>query len=206
MNVIDEILRLFETRGDEAYFGEPVSQTEHALQAAHQAEQEGAPAPLVVAALLHDVGHLVHNLSEDIADRGVDARHESAGEAWLALHFPPEVTEPVKLHVAAKRYLCKVDSDYLAQLSPASVQSLALQGGPFSDAEVRAFEQNRYFREAVRLRRWDDSAKIPGLAVPSLDHYRPALEESLQTKPAGERDGKFPLRPQEEGGRRRPCG
>ena len=129
MNVIDEILWLFETRGDEAYFGEPVSQKDHALQAAHRAEQEGAPASLVAAALLHDVGHLVHDLPEDIADRGLDGCHESAGEAWLARHFPPEVTEPVRLHVAAKRYLCKTDSQYLAQLSPASVQSLALQGG-----------------------------------------------------------------------------
>jgi len=180
MNVIDEILRLFETRGDEAYFGEPVSQKEHALQAAHQAEQEGATAALVVAALLHDIGHLIHNLPEDIADRGVDARHEAAGEAWLTQHFPAEVTEAVKLHVAAKRYLCKVDSEYLPQLSPASVQSLSLQGGPFSDAEVREFEQNQYFRQAVRLRRWDDRAKIPGLAVPGLEHYRPALEESLR--------------------------
>ena len=183
MNVINEIMKLFETRGDEAYFGEPVSQTEHALEAAHQAEQEGAPAPLVGAALLHDIGHLVHNLSEDIADRGVDGRHEDAGEAWLAQYFPPEVTEPVKLHVAAKRYLCTVDPEYFAQLSPASVQSLALQGGPFSDTEVREFEQNRYFREAVRLRRWDDGAKIPGLEVPGLEHYRPALQESLHTKP-----------------------
>ena len=184
MNVIDEILRLFETRGDEAYFGEPVSQKEHALQAAHQAEHEHAPASLVVAALLHDVGHLVHNLPENIADHGVDGRHESAGQAWLAQHFPPEVTEPVKLHVAAKRYLCKVDCEYFAQLSPASVQSLALQGGPFSDAEVREFEQHRYFREAVRLRRWDDRAKIPLLAVPGLEHYRSVLEESLQFRSA----------------------
>lgn len=185
MKVIDEILRLFETRGDEAYFGEPVSQKEHALQAAHQAEQEGAPAALVVAALLHDVGHLVHDLPEDIADRGLDGRHESAGEAWLTQHFPAEVTEPVKLHVAAKRYLCTVDSEYLAQLSPASVQSLALQGGPFSEAEVCEFEQHQYFREAVRLRRWDDHAKIPGLDVPGLEHYRPTLEDSLQTKSGG---------------------
>ena len=180
MNVIDEILRLFETRGYEAYFGEPVSQKEHALQAAYQAEQEGASTTLVVAALLHDVGHLVHQLPEDIADHGLDGRHESAGEAWLARHFPPEVTEPVKLHVAAKRYLCKTDSEYLAQLSPASVRSLALQGGPFSDTEVREFEQHRYFGEAVRLRRWDDCAKIPGLNVPELDHYRTALERSLK--------------------------
>jgi len=176
MKVVDEIFQMFARRGDEAYFGEPVSQTEHALQAAHQAEQEGAPQALVVAALLHDIGHLLHGMGEDIADHGVDARHEAAGEAWLAGHFPPEVIEPVKLHVAAKRYLCRVDPAYFSQLSPASVQSLALQGGPFGDQEAREFEAHRYYREAVRLRRWDDAAKIPGLAVPGLEHYRPALE------------------------------
>ena len=176
MNVVDEIFQIFENRGDQAYFGEPVSQKEHALQSAHQAEQEGATQPLIVAALLHDVGHLVHGTREDIANQGVDARHEDAGEAWLARHFQPEVTEPVKLHVAAKRYLCRIDHAYLGQLSPASLQSLALQGGPFTEEEAREFERHRYYREAVRLRRWDDRAKTPGLAVPELEHYRPALE------------------------------
>jgi phosphonate degradation associated HDIG domain protein len=176
MGIIDEIFSLFENRGDEAYFGEPVSQTEHALQAAYQAESERAPDTLVVAALLHDIGHLVHGLSEDVADSGVDGRHEAVGEAWLSRHFGPEVAEPVRLHVAAKRYLCAMDAAYGEQLSPASVQSLALQGGPFSPAEVKAFEQNPLFREAVRLRRWDDAAKIPGLKVPGLEHYRARLE------------------------------
>jgi [1-hydroxy-2-(trimethylamino)ethyl]phosphonate dioxygenase len=176
MNVVDEIFQIFENRGDEAYFGEPVSQKEHALQSAQQAEEEGATQSLIVAALLHDIGHLLHGEGEDIADRGVDARHEDAGEAWLARHFPAEVTEPVKLHVAAKRYLCRIDRAYLDQLSPASLQSLALQGGPFTEEEAREFERHRYHGEAVRLRRWDDRAKIPGLAVPDLEHYRPALE------------------------------
>jgi phosphonate degradation associated HDIG domain protein len=176
MNVVDEIFRIFENRGDEAYFGEPVSQKEHALQAAHQAEQEGATQSLVVAALLHDIGHLIHGMEADIADRGVDARHEDAGEAWLARHFQPEVTEPVKLHVAAKRYLCRIDQAYLNQLSPASLQSLALQGGPLTEEEAREFERHQYYREAVRLRRWDDRAKTPDLTVPELEHYRPALE------------------------------
>ncbi|MGO9270900.1 MAG: phosphonate degradation HD-domain oxygenase [Terriglobia bacterium] len=176
MTIFDEIVELFATRGDAAYFGEPVSQKEHALQAAHLAAVEHAPEPLVVAALLHDVGHLVHGLPEDIADQGVDARHEAAGEAWLARHFGPEVTEPVRLHVDAKRYLCRADPDYLSGLSPASVESLALQGGPFSEAEARRFEEHRYFREAVRVRRWDDQAKIPGLDVPDLESYREAVE------------------------------
>jgi phosphonate degradation associated HDIG domain protein len=177
MTIVDEIFAMFASRGDEAYFGEPVSQTEHALQAAYQAEQEGAPDALVVAALVHDIGHLVHGHGEDVADRGVDAGHEAVGEAWLSRHFGPGVVEPVRLHVAAKRYLCAVDPEYQAQLSPASVQSLALQGGPFTGPMVREFEQHPYYREAVRLRRWDDLAKVPGLAVPGLEHYRGKLEQ-----------------------------
>jgi phosphonate degradation associated HDIG domain protein len=179
MGIVEEIVALFERRGAEAYFGEAVSQLEHALQAAHQAVRENASNALVVAALLHDVGHLLHDLPEDVADGGVDARHEEVGETWLARHFGPEVTEPVRLHVAAKRYLCATDPEYCARLSPASVQSLALQGGPFGEAEVREFERHPYFREAVRLRRWDDAAKVPGLEVPGLEAYRGRLEVAV---------------------------
>jgi predicted HD phosphohydrolase len=113
MSIADEIFKIFESRGDDSYFGEPVSQVEHALQAAFQAEREGADDSLIVAALLHDVGHLLHDLPENIADQGIDAHHEELSEAWLSHHFGPEITEPVKLHVAAKRYLCAVDPDYL---------------------------------------------------------------------------------------------
>jgi phosphonate degradation associated HDIG domain protein len=179
LEVVDEVFRLFERNGKNAYFGEPVSQEEHALQAAHLAEQAEASKAQVVVALLHDIGHLLHGLDERIAEQGVDGHHEAIGAAWLRKHFGPEVTEPAKLHVAAKRYLCAVESTYRDQLSPASVQSLHLQGGPFSAAEVQEFEANRYYREAVQLRKWDDEAKIPGFVVPDLEHYRPYLEATL---------------------------
>ncbi len=110
MSIVDEISELFARRGGEAYFGEPVSQLEHALQTASQAEQEGTPDTQIVAALLHDIGHLLHQLPEDIADRGVDGCHEQVGAMWLARYFPEAVTEPIRLHVAAKRYLCTVDA------------------------------------------------------------------------------------------------
>jgi [1-hydroxy-2-(trimethylamino)ethyl]phosphonate dioxygenase len=184
MRIVEEILDLFVKKGAAAYHGESVSQEEHALQAAELAEREGAPDALVVAALLHDVGHLLDGQDEDLAERGVDGRHEEAGCAWLSRHFGPEVTEPIRLHVAAKRYLCAVDPSYLAGLSPASRLSLKLQGGPMNPAELAAFEGNAHYRDAVRLRLWDDTAKVPGLKVPGPSHYRDRLEAA-----AGRRTG-----------------
>ncbi|MEX2113141.1 MAG: phosphonate degradation HD-domain oxygenase [Pirellulales bacterium] len=179
MSAVDDICHLFATKGHAAYIGEPVSQLEHALQSAYYAEQSGADDALVVAALLHDFGHLVHKLPEDCADHGIDDRHEALGQAWLKRYFGPDVTEPIRLHVAAKRYLCATDPEYLGQLSPASVQSLALQGGPFTPQEVADFEAHPHYRAAVELRRWDDLAKVPDMKVPSLDHYRPHMQRAL---------------------------
>ena len=176
MHPSDEIVRIFQLKGGDAYFGEPVSQLEHALQAAWYAESDRAPGWLVVAALLHDIGHLLHGMPEQIADQGIDARHEDLGHTWLAQYFGPEITAPVRMHVAAKRYLCATDPEYLALLSAASRQSLELQGGPFTAAAAREFEQKPFAGEAVRLRRWDDLAKTPGMRVPGLDHYRELIE------------------------------
>ncbi len=179
MNIIDRIFTLFREKGNGAYFGEAVTETEHALQCAHLAEQSGAPAALIAAALLHDVGHLLHGLPEDVAERGIDGRHEEGGAAWLERYFGPAVVDPVRLHVAAKRYLCAVEPNYHAGLSEASRRSLLLQGGPMSSDEVEGFEQELWFRSAVALRRWDDQAKVTGLVVPALEHYRPCLEAVL---------------------------
>jgi gamma-butyrobetaine dioxygenase len=176
--VVDEIARLFANRGRHAYLGEPVSLSEHMLQTAHLAELSDAPAPLVVAALLHDIGHLVHGMDEHSADHGVDTVHEDAGARWLASHFGPEVTEPVRLHVAAKRYLCATDTDYLAALSPASILSLQIQGGPFTSAEARRYAATPFALDAVSLRRWDDTGKLPDQTVPGFDHFRDVLEAS----------------------------
>ena len=166
-----EVCRLFEARGSAWYGGEAVSQLEHALQAAMFAERDAATAELIVAALLHDVGHLLHDLPENVAEQGVDDRHEMLARPWLAMRFSPAVFEPVEMHVAAKRYLCAVDADYMLQLSPASQQSLQLQGGPMSGDEVSEFERRRFFADAVRLRKWDDAAKVVGLKPPPLDHF-----------------------------------
>jgi phosphonate degradation associated HDIG domain protein len=179
MDCVEEILAIFERRGKAAYLGEAVSQEEHALETAHFAAQDGAPEELVVAALLHDIGHLIDG-REDAAERGIDARHEDAGGAWLARRFRPAITEPVRLHVAAKRYLCSVDPEYLHGLTPASVRSLELQGGVFTAEEAREFRRLPFWEDAVRLRHWDDRGKVPNLAVPSLELYREALRRQLQ--------------------------
>jgi gamma-butyrobetaine dioxygenase len=181
MSIVDEIMELFRRRGAAAYHGEAVSQTEHALQAAELAERAGAPDYLVVAALLHDVGHLLDGLDEkeDLAGHRVDGRHEEVARAWLGRYFAPELTEPIRLHVAAKRYLCAVDPAYQAGLSPASTLSLTLQGGPMNQDERTRFESDPAAHDAVRLRRWDDAAKMPGLEVPGLEHYRIKLEAAL---------------------------
>lgn len=179
MTTFEEILSLYAERGDASYFGEAITQTEHALQAAHLAESDGAPAELVVAALLHDIGHLLHTGGEDVADRGIDTRHERIGARWLTPRLGRDVSEPVRLHVAAKRYLCSVDPDYFGRLSPASIQSLELQGGRMSVGEARQFERQEHWQEAVRLRRWDEEAKVPGLVVPSIEHYRHHIEACL---------------------------
>lgn len=171
--ILAEMTRLFEQNGAGMYAGEPVTQLEHALQAAHFAEQAGEPDAVIAAALLHDIGHLIHKFDEDCAEQGIDDQHESAGADWLTTHtgFGLDVTEPIRLHVPAKRYLCAVDAGYLAKLSDASLLSLKLQGGPFSAAEVDTFCQNKYFEAAVRLRGYDEQAKQVDLPTPPIAHF-----------------------------------
>jgi phosphonate degradation associated HDIG domain protein len=178
--VIDEIFRVFREYGAQEYLGERVSMTEHMLQAAYAAEQVGAPAQLVAAALLHDYGHFIHELPADAADHGIDTQHEEAAHTFLSEHFGPEIAEPIRMHVAAKRYMCAVDPSYLAELSPASIHSLALQGGPYTDAEVAEFRRSPHAEAAVRLRRYDDIGKVAGMDTPDLEHYRPVLEAALR--------------------------
>jgi phosphonate degradation associated HDIG domain protein len=172
---VDRLIRLFEERGDRHY-GENVTERAHALQTAFFAQQSGEPAAIVAACLLHDYGHLLHNLGEDIADRGVDARHEELGARALADQFVPEVVEPIRLHVAAKRYLCWRQPSYHEGLSESSRLSLKLQGGPMSAAEGEAFEKHPHFEAALKLRRYDDMGKVPDLRTPSLEDFRPLLE------------------------------
>lgn len=180
---IEELAAIIDGKGHGRYGLADINQRQHALQAAWLAEQEGASSALITAALLHDIGHMVHDLGENPAEAGVDDRHEELGHDWLKRWFGPEVTEPVRLHVAAKRYLCAVDPTYFGRLSRDSVLSLSLQGGPMSAAEVAAFEALPGHAEAVRLRRWDEGAKVKGLETPGFRHFAPHVAACL--RPAG---------------------
>lgn len=177
--VLARVDRLFAERGGGEYHGEAVTQLEHALQAAHMAETDGRPAEWIAAALLHDVGHLLHGHGEDYLEHGINDQHEDLGARFLARAFGPAVTEPIRLHVPAKRYLCAARSGYFATLSPASVRSLELQGGPMSADEMKEFEAGPHFAAAAAVREYDDRAKVVGLATPPFAHFRKYLEACL---------------------------
>jgi gamma-butyrobetaine dioxygenase len=187
MSPVDAIAELFASEGAADYLGEPVTVAAHLLQAGALAQAAGAPPALVAAALLHDVGHLRGadaradgiELSGRELMAGTDNHHGDRGAVWLAQWFPESVTEPVRLHVAAKRYLCATEPGYFGQLSEASVYTLSLQGGPMADAEARDFEREPYGAGAIAVRRWDDQAKDPSADVPDVAHYRPLLASLL---------------------------
>jgi gamma-butyrobetaine dioxygenase len=171
MTTSEELFSIYTQQGEALYFGEAVTVAEHCLQAAHLAQAANAPESLVIAALLHDIGHLIEPAAADIADWHSDAQHELTGSRWLAARFGPAVWQPVRLHVAAKRYLCATDAAYAGKLSAASLVTLRLQGGPMSGVEAAAFEAEAYHRDAVRLRLWDDQGKIADLPTADFGDY-----------------------------------
>jgi phosphonate degradation associated HDIG domain protein len=174
--IVTVIADILTRRGADSYLGEAVTMQQHMLQSAALAEGEGASEELVAAALLHDIGHYTGEFGEDYIENGTDDFHEDSGAALLAPFFPPVVVECVRLHVAAKRYLCATDPSYFGRLTPASVSTLALQGGPMDADEVAAFERHPYFREAVRARIWDEGAKDGDAVTPPFAHFAPVLE------------------------------
>jgi phosphonate degradation associated HDIG domain protein len=184
IDAVAEIAELFGSEGARDYLGEPVTVAAHLLQAGALAEAAGAPPALVAAALLHDVGHFHGAVTGHDLMRGTDNRHSDAGADWLAQWFSEEVTEPVRLHVAAKRYLCAVEPGYLAALSPASVYTLEVQGGPMNAAERAEFEAHPQAAAALRLRRWDDEAKDPAARPPAFGYYKSLLRRLLRPRPA----------------------
>ena len=169
---VDLIFEFMERRGS-SHYDEEVTQLEHALQCAQLASESDSGASAITAALFHDLGHLLldeHSDNEGSADK--DSNHEEYGAKFLAPYFPPEVTEPVRLHVPAKRYLCTTDATYYETLSDTSKHSFRLQGGALSDAERAAFEKHPQLERALQLRRWDDLAKLTDHVAPALEAYR----------------------------------
>jgi phosphonate degradation associated HDIG domain protein len=177
--VVAEIVATYHRLGHRNY-GENVTELQHALQCATFAREAGEAPEVIVACLLHDIGHLLHDLGEDIAEQGVDARHERIGANRLDRWFPPEVVEPIRLHAASKRYLCWKEAGYHDALSEASRRSLALQGGPMTAVEAAEFEGHPQFDRAIRVRRYDDLGKVPEMVTPPIEAFMP-LMESLVT-------------------------
>ncbi|MFM0322080.1 phosphonate degradation HD-domain oxygenase [Caballeronia glebae] len=173
---LDDIRHLFDKHGSIAYSGEPVTQLQHALQSATLAEQAGASRELIVAALLHDLGHLLNLLGATPSGRGIDDLHQYFALPFLRPLFSDAVLEPIRLHVDAKRCLCAIDASYHARLSADSVRSLQLQGGVFDDETRQAFLAKPFARDAIALRRWDDEAKDTHRVTRALTHFMEIAE------------------------------
>jgi len=176
-NIKPIIADLFARHGDSEYGGERVSQLEHALQCAMLAEHHDSSPSLIVASLLHDVGHLLHDLPDDAPDQGIDDHHENSGYRFLKDHFDPAVSEPVRQHVAAKRYLCTVDSEYFGMLSEPSGVSFHLQGGMMSEDQLAEFKSSPHWKDSVQLRKWDDLAKVVDLKTPTVEHFLDYIDQ-----------------------------
>ena len=166
-----DVEKIFRDHGHIAYSGEGVTQLEHALQSAQLAEHAAAPIELVTAALLHDLGHLLNLQGESPTERGIDDQHQYFAIPFLRTLFGPSVIDAIRLHVDAKRALCALEPDYYEALSEDSKRSLTLQGGIFSRDETSAFLAKPHAQDAMRVRRWDDAAKVPGAVTPPIGHY-----------------------------------
>lgn len=175
-NIVAFLEDIFERRGGEEYLGEPVTMAEHMLQGATIAEHNGQEEEIIVAALLHDIGHFTSEFGTFSMEDTEDRYHEEAGAQVLERFFPSVVTDCVRFHVAAKRYLCATRPDYFKRLSEASVHSLNLQGGPMSAEEVAAFEQNPNLEKIVAVRYLDDAGKHPDMQTPRFAHFAPMVQ------------------------------
>jgi phosphonate degradation associated HDIG domain protein len=177
----EHVIRLFEQRGQGRYGSEQVSQLQHALQCAVFAKRQGAGSAMIVAALLHDLGHIIdHQAMPESDDQNLDDAHEQRAYQWIKSNFGKSVADPVRLHVAAKRYLCTVEPEYLAKLSPASLKSFHDQGGLMSQSQIDDFRDEPFAFEAVELRRWDDLAKDPTMQTPTIDDFAPLLDHLVE--------------------------
>lgn len=174
--IVEFIADIFERRGHEEYLGEAVTMQQHMLQGATLAEQEGCSEELIVAALLHDIGHFTSEFGSFTMDDTEDRFHENAGAEILGRYFPQKIVDCVKYHVAAKRYLCAVNPTYHTELSEASRHSLKLQGGAMNSMEKNEFENLEHINDIVKVRLFDDAAKNPDLVTPSFAYFAPMIQ------------------------------
>ncbi|WP_289042335.1 HD domain-containing protein [uncultured Aliiroseovarius sp.] len=177
--IVDFIGGIFDRRGEEEYLGEPVTMAEHMLQGATIAEQNGQSEEIIVGALLHDIGHFTSEFGTYHPDDTEDRHHEDAGAEVLEQFFPSVITDCVRYHVAAKRYLCATKPEYFKRLSPASVHSLELQGGPMNADEVAAFEENPNLKEIIAVRYLDEAGKRDDMQTPDFWHFAPMVQRMV---------------------------
>jgi len=180
--IVGFLQELFERRGSEVYLGEPVTMAQHMLQGAHLAEQANEDEVIIVAALLHDIGHFTSEFGTFSMDDTDDRFHEEAGAAVLGAFFPRLITDCVRYHVAAKRYLCAAEAEYFNQLSDASVHSLNLQGGVMSEDEIRNFEKLPNLASIVKVRKFDDAGKIADMKTKSFADYAPMVQRVVNSR------------------------
>lgn len=178
-NIVAFIGGIFERRGDEEYLGEPVTMAEHMLQGATIAEQNGQSEEIIVGALLHDIGHFTSEFGTYHPDDTEDRHHEDAGAEVLEQFFPSVITDCVRYHVAAKRYLCATKPEYFARLSPASAHTLELQGGPMNEAEVAAFAANPNLKQIIAVRYLDEAGKRDDMETPDYWHFAPMVQRMV---------------------------
>jgi len=177
MNIVNEIINKYKTNNN-LYIGEKVTISNHMIQTAMLAEKDNSPNSLVCACLLHDYGHLIIENPDLLVSKLLDGKHEYLAFKFLRNYFKPEVVEPIKLHVEAKRYLCR-DNSYFNLLSEASKISLKLQGGIMNDEETKKFTSLKFHDEAIKLRKYDDVGKVPNLKIKKIDYYRDLINSQL---------------------------
>ncbi len=186
MSIVDELVEFFATKGIETFEGDRITtQTSHGLRAANIAEAEGGPAAMIVAALLHDIGRIINPKEREITDKGGDAKRKEVARAFLEPYIGPNVTMPIKWHVAGKRYLVATDPAYGKKLLPGSKRNMAGQGGALEDSEAKSFVEQTHAREGTALGRWDDRAKSPDVKAPPFEHFGPYIETCVSTLGGG---------------------
>ena len=178
-NIVEFIGSIFDRRGGEEYLGEPVNMGQHMLQGATIAEQNDQSGEIIIGALLHDIGHFTSEFGTFKMDDTEDRHHEDAGAEVLERFFPSVITDCVRYHVAAKRYLCATRPEYFRRLSEASVHSLALQCGPMSEKEIAVFEKNPNISEIIAVRYLDDAGKRPDMVTPDYWHFAPMVQRMV---------------------------